>query len=220
MRKLLACLVAALAMAAGGAQAALAFHGSHEFIATGRGTTDVSSDNTTNLSQCIFFPFFQCVTISTRIQETTRETFSFSARQQETVGTIVAEPHGSMTIDFALSRTTTVTVSDPFNLCGVFFFCPTPSTTTLNQNAKASADVTCLRVVNNRAVLGGRVSRFAGDFVPTRGLLFNATDNTIAGTQVAPDQFASAFIAEAPQVCPFPSADKPIQSGDVTVRQT
>lgn len=220
MGKLLACLVAALAAAGGGAQAALAFHGSHEFIATGRGTTDVSSDNTTTQQQCTFFPFFACATISTRVQDSTRETFSFSARQQETVGTIIAEPHGSMTVDFSLSRTTTVTISDPFNICNVFVFCPQPGTTTLNQNAKASADVTCLRVVNNRAVLGGRVSRFAGDFVPTRGLLFNATDNTIAGIQVAPDQFASAFVAEAPQVCPFPSADKPIQSGDVTVRQT
>lgn len=220
MRKLFACLVAALTMAGGGAEAALAFHGSHEFIATGRGSTDVSSDNTTNQQQCISFPFFACVTISTRVQETTRETFSFSARQQETVGTIVAEPHGSMTVDYSLSRTTTVTVNDPFGICNVFFFCPVPSTTTLNQNAKASADVTCLRVLNNRAALGGRVTRFEGDFVPTRGLLFNATDNTIAGIQVAPDQFASAFVAEAPQVCPSPSADKPIESGDVTVKQT
>lgn len=216
MRRSLAALVAAICTAVG-AESASAFHGSHEFIATGQGTTDVSSDTTTQQQPCFIG---LCATITTRVEESTREEFRFSARVQEPEVGITVEPHGSMTIDFTFSRTTTVTVIDPLGLCNVFFFCPTPGVTSVNQTAKASADVTCMRVVNNRAVLGGRVSRFQGNFVATRGLLFNATDNTIARQQVAPDQFASSFVAEAPQLCPLPTADKPIESGDITVEQT
>jgi hypothetical protein len=163
--------------------------------------------------------FFGCATITTRIQQTTRERFSFSARQADPELGALPEPHGSMTVDFAFSRTVTVTVSDPAGICNIFVVCPPPSSTTTSQNATASANVTCLTVVNNRAVIGGRVTKFDGDFVPTRGLVFNATDNTIAKQQVAADQFAAAFAAEAPQVCPAPTADKPITAGGVTVEQ-
>jgi hypothetical protein len=53
-----------------------------------------------------------------------------------------------------------------------------------------------------------------------RGLLFNVTDNTIAGLQPAPDQFSAAYLADAPQECPAPSADHPITSGDIFVDQS
>lgn len=217
MRRLLLVACAAAAVSAFGAGSAGAFHGGHEYLASGRGETDASTDQTTTQQQCV--TFFGCVTYVTRVQQTVRERFSFSARQGDPELGQLPEPHGSMTVDYALSRTVSFSVQDPGGLCGIFFFCPPPSTTTTSQAATASANVTCLTVVNNRAVIGGRVTKFEGDFVPTRGLVFNATDNTIAGQQVAPDGFAATFAPEAPQACPAPSADRPITSGDVTVEQ-
>jgi hypothetical protein len=73
--------------------------------------------------------------------------------------------------------------------------CPTPSHTALPaQNADVTAEVTCLQVVNNTAAVGGHVIKFTGNFTPTRGLLFNRVDNTVAGQQPAPDLFDAAVI--------------------------
>lgn len=129
-----------------------------------------------------------------------------------------------MKINYAATTTTVVTSIS--SICNNSFFvvvggCPVPSTTTApTQTATATADVTCLNTVQNRATVGGHVTKFSGNFTPTRGLLFNGTDNTIAGQQVAPDQFARAFMTDVPVVCPPPSADHPITSGDVYVQQS
>ena len=80
--------------------------------------------------------------------------------------------------------------------------------------------MTCLNVVQNRAAIGGHVVKFSGDFPPTRGMLFNATDNTVARQQPAPDEFMGTFVTDVPQTCPAPGADAPITSGDVYVKQS
>ena len=148
------------------------------------------------------------------------ERFDFDAHvsSQEASDPLLAEPHGHMSIDF--TQSTRVQVNQNEQLCStpnVFCFPFGDSDQTTSRTAKATADVLCLTVVNNRATIGGRVTRFEGSFTPTRGLLFNATDNTIARQQVTPDQFASAFVPEAPQVCPAPSADHPITQGNILV---
>ena len=56
----------------------------------------------------------------------------------------------------------------------------------VTEQATATADVTCLNVVQNQAAIGGHVVKFSGDFTPTRGLLFNATDNTSLGSRLLP----------------------------------
>ena len=99
--------------------------------------------------------------------------------------------------------------------------CPALSgPSTVTEQATATADVTCLNVVQNRAAIGGHVVKFNGDFTPTRGLLFNATDNTVARQQTAPDRFRGTFVTDVPQTCPPPGADSPITSGDVYVDQS
>jgi hypothetical protein len=211
-------LVASAAVGLSGVAAgsAFAFHSGHEYLANGRGTTDVSTDQTTTEQRCIIF--VACATITTRVQSTTRERFSFGAKQGALALGALPEPHGTMTVDYALTRTTTVTVTDPSNICSLVA-CPPQSTTTTGQTATATANVTCLTVVNNRAALGGRVTKFKGSFPPPRGLVFNVADNTIAKQQVAPDEFAAAFVAEAPQVCPAPTPGHPLTSGDITVEE-
>ena len=97
---------------------------------------------------------------------------------------------------------------------------PALGANTVTQQARATADVTCLNVVHNRAAIGGHVVKFIGNFTPTRGLLFNCTDNTIARQHVAPDQFLGIFVTDVPQTCPVPGADAPITSVDVYVQQS
>jgi hypothetical protein len=108
-------------------------------------------------------------------------------------------------------------VYPPFYVVGG---CPAVGSSTTTKQATATADVTCLNVVQNRAAIGGHVVKFNGDFTPTRGLLFNATDNTVARNQVAPDQFMGTFVTDVPPTCPAPGADSPITSGDVYVQQS
>ena len=91
---------------------------------------------------------------------------------------------------------------------------------TTTKQATATADVTCLDVDQNRAAIGGHVVKFSGDFTPTRGMLFNATDNTVARQQTAPDEFIGTFVNDVPETCPPPGADSPITSGDVYVDQS
>lgn len=207
-----AVLVTALAL---GAVPALANHSGAEHIAKGRGATDLTNTQSATQLNCDFVFIGACAAVTTTTTTSGGEQFSFSARSTST-----GEPHGSMRIDFTRTTRVLVTVSDPFFICNVFVFCPAPSDTTTSQSAVATADVTCLSVVNNRATVGGRVTKFDGTFPPTRGLVFNATDNTIARQQVAPDRFVSAFAPEAPQVCPPPSADRDVTSGDVLVLES
>ena len=195
--------------------AAVANHSGAEHIAKGRGAVTINEARTTTQFLC---EFIFCVAVRTRVTTTGGEVFSFSARATHRSGdAALAEPHGSMRIDYQASTRTVVTVDDPNAICGLLVICPAPSDRTDSQQATATADVTCLSVLNNRATVGGRVVKFDGSFSPTRGLLFNATDNTIARQQTAPDRFVSAFAAEAPQECPPPSADREMTDGDVLV---
>jgi hypothetical protein len=125
------------------------------------------------------------------------ETFDFDARLGPHEATdLFGEPHGHM------------------HLKAVGF--PDPSTFSLD----VTADVTCLTVVGNRATIGGRITRLKSSLIDNRrGLLFTVTDNTIAGNQIAPDQFSGTRVLDVPQVCPPPGADTPIIEGDIVVEE-
>jgi hypothetical protein len=103
------------------------------------------------------------------------------------------EPHGNMTL----------IVSDP------------------TGTSKWRAEVTCLRVLNNTAMIGGRVTQLSGNATPVQGLLFNVVDNDIANYPFSPlDQFSYTFAPQVPQSCPFPSSlASPITEGDIVVEQ-
>ncbi len=158
----------------------------------------------------------------------TEESFDFSAKLGPKASSLdpTSGAFGSMKLAYKSTVTTTV-VADSFyyQFCdGNGFYapqgCPAAGTSTSTKQATATADVTCLNVVNNHAAIGGHVVKFSGDFTPTRGMLFNATDNTVARQQPAPDQFMGTFVTDAPQTCPPPGADSPITSGDVYVDQS
>lgn len=210
MRRML--LVAALACAgsvlfSGGAAAN---HSGHEDVALGRG--EATATATTVESGGTIFPGLRCsdlvgiFVVCTETTTTTSSKFDFDAKLTGLGALNAGEPHGHMKLESSTTTTTTVFI---FGTPGV------PTTTT--QSFTAAADVTCLRVANNRAVLSGRVSRFSGNATPQRGLLFNATDNTIAGTQLLPDEWAGALVPEALQLCPLPGADAPITKGDILI---
>jgi hypothetical protein len=221
MRRIIPLVLLGSAVAALFSGAALAHHSGPENVATGRGAAEATSTNSTPIFGIDCSSIFFCNTVqvgTTTTTTTTSETFDFDASvsSQEATDPLLAEPHGHMKVDLSTTTRRTVTRSQ---ICANpnVFGCPTPSDTSTTQTAVATADVLCLTVVNNRATIGGRVTRFEGNFPPTRGLLVNATDNTIAGQQVTPDRFSAAFVPEAPQVCPAPSADHPITSGDIFV---
>jgi hypothetical protein len=104
------------------------------------------------------------------------------------------EPHGNMTL----------IVSDP------------------TGTSKWRAEVTCLRVVNNTAMIGGRVTHLSGNATPARGLLFNVVDNDIANYPFSPlDEFSYTFASQVPQICPVPAFfGSPITQGDIVVEQS
>lgn len=84
---------------------------------------------------------------------------------------------------------------------------------------EALAEVTCLRVVGNRATIGGRVKRVRGEF-SGRGLLFDVTDNTAPSGQLGPDLFRTQALPEPPQVCPPPTGTGlPVVKGEIVVEQ-
>jgi hypothetical protein len=87
--------------------------------------------------------------------------------------------------------------------------------------SKWRADVTCIRVLNNTATIGGRVTQVSGNAFPTRGILFNVVDNTVANDPFSPlDLFSYNFLLDAPQNCPLPSqSGSPITEGDIVVEQ-
>lgn len=224
MHRLFALATAAV-VAAALAGNAYATHGGAEHRAVGHGATDVDETTSTTLSSFCIDLFTGAGSIQPTTTVTTRtqvaEAFDFDSRltTEEAEDILLSEPHGHMRLEYAETVTTTVAFNPPAGQ-----FClpapNTPPTGTTTRSATATADVTCLTVVGHRAAIGGRVTRWEGDFPPSRGLLFNATDNTVAREQLAPDQFAASFVAEAPQACPAPSADHPFTEGDVSIHES
>jgi hypothetical protein len=168
-----------------------------------------------------FFGTSLCVSFgpvgAIRTTQAVNETFDFNAKLDSNSNLA----NGKMKLGFHTTSSTDVV---SFGNCipnAAAPPCPVPGHVSdgAPQNADASADVTCLNVVQNRASIGGHVTKFSGDFAPTQGMLFNATDNTIAKQQPVPDQFSGAFVSDVPFTCPPPSADYPITSGDIIVDQ-
>jgi hypothetical protein len=180
--------------------------------------TDVPLTGCTQVIDLFGTPF--CVVFgqvgAIRTTQTVDETFDFNAKLDSKSNLA----SGKMKLGFHTTSSTDVV---SFGNCvpSGGFPCPVPGHVSdgAPQNADASADVTCLNVVQNRASIGGHVTKFSGDFAPTQGMLFNATDNTIAKQQTVPDQFSGAFVSDVPFTCPPPSADYPISSGDIIVDQ-
>jgi hypothetical protein len=226
----IAALAAAALLSFGAAQAIAANHSGPEQAAKGTGETSFTSTTSSPITGTVCITVFSIcfpTTIANTVASTaTRESFSFDAKLGPQTDPLdpTNGAYGQMKIDYEATTTTSVVpnpgvCSDP--TLTVIGGCPAPSSTVAPpQTATATADVTCLNTVQNRATVGGHVTKFSGNFTPTRGLLFNGTDNTIANQQVAPDQFAGAFMADVPAVCPPPSADHPITSGDVYVQQS
>ena len=194
-------------------------HSGPEDIAKGRGETAASS-SAIALSSFgnTLFPGFTCgdpvivqfypADTCTQVTTSSSSAFDFDARLSgQEATTPLGEPHGQMKLSVSTTTTTQVFVA------GV---AQSPANS-VSSSYTATAEVTCLLVVNNRAAISGRVTRFSGTGTPQRGLLFNATDNAIAGTQVAPDEFAGTFVPEPLQVCPAPGADAPITKGDILI---
>jgi hypothetical protein len=231
-------IVVAAAMAAllslGAGQAVAGNHSGPEALAKGTGSVNAGPTTTTtdiNRQICDYtgFCYGNYPVAQTVVDTTTSESFDFDAHSGPHTLTPLDPtdgPQGTMKLTYSSSTTTSVVAGPYYSLCSDPYFviiggCPTlVAPTTVTKNAQVTAEVTCLQVVNNTAAIGGHVTRFSGDFAPTRGLLFNGVDNTVAGNQVVPDLFDAAFVADAPQECPAPSGGHPIGSGDVYVDQS
>ena len=224
------------------APAHAARHSGPESLAKGDG--QVSTSQTQNApiygtvcrtEYIIGIPLQNCLPAEVATQRTVTETaqsFSFSARLGPNTST--TDPtdgaFGKMNLTTSTSVTSSVVAGPAYFYCSrapgdpdgyVVGGCPQlsgPSTST--QQSKATADVTCLNVMQNRAAIGGHIVKYSGDNPPTRGLLFNATDNTVARQQIAPDRFLGTFVTDVPQTCPAPGADAPITSGDIYIDQS
>ncbi len=230
MKRLIAAATLAAALSIGAGQAFAGNHSGPEAYTKGTGEAGFSSvtSSTPIYGLVCRPPFYFCFLEqvgSTTVTTAQKESFDFDAKagpQALTPLDPTDGPHGTMKVSIESTNTTAVTpgpvCSDPsIAVSG----CPIASSTVgPTVTSTATAEVTCLQVVNNRAAIGGHVIRYDGTAAPTRGLLFNVTDNTIAGLQPAPDQFSAAFVADAPQVCPAPTADHPITKGDVYVDQS
>lgn len=237
------CSAILMAVVIGLAPAQAARHSGPESLAKGDGQVSTSQTQSTPISGTFchlvtLFPgvtFLECFPVEVVRQVTVTETaqsFSFSAKLGPNTST--TDPtdgaFGKMNLTTSTSVTGSVVAGQYYGYCGaaqgdpngyIQGSCPQlsgPSTST--QQSKATADVTCLNVVQNRAAVGGHVVKYSGDNPPTRGLLFNATDNTVARQQTAPDQFLGTMVADVPQSCPAPGVDAPITSGDILVDQS
>jgi hypothetical protein len=225
-----------MVLGAGLAPAQAARHSGPEALAKGDGAvTSTSTDTPTPVYRelCTVVTNFCSgpYPVATETKTTkTEESFDFTAKLGPKASSLdpTSGAYGSMKLAYKSTVTTTV-AADPtyYQFCDPAsgFYAPQgcpalgPSGTTTKQ-ATATADVTCLNVVDNRAAIGGHVVKFSGDFTPTRGMLFNATDNTVARQQPSPDEFMGTFVTDAPQTCPDPGADSPITSGDILVDQS
>jgi hypothetical protein len=228
-----AATVAAL-LSLGAGQAVAGNHSGPEAYTKGTGSVTAQNSTATAITGCngaVFLPGIGLVCTSfgpvgqDRTTTNTSEDFDFSAKagpQTLTPLDPTNGPFGTMRLSFHETSSMDRIVFGnciPNALGSVP--CPSPSHTDLpGRNADVTAEVTCLQVVNNTAAIGGHVIKFSGDFPPTRGLLFNGVDNTVAGQQVGFDLFDSAFLADAPQECPVASGGHPITSGDVYVDQS
>lgn len=198
-----------------------ASHGGAEHRASGRG----QGSHTTVQRTCFQFVFnpstfaFGCAT-ETVTETTATYDFDFDAR----LGAKHVDPHGR--IRYEVTTRTVVThertafgeANCPF-LGGLCAPERTVSDTTTEEAVRA--DVTCLTVVQNRATIGGHVTRYTGNGTPTRGILLDVTDNTVARQQLAPDEFLATFVTDVPYACPPPNVVKPpITDGDVYVEQS
>jgi hypothetical protein len=235
--------VAGLVLVMGLAPAQAARHSGPESLAKGDGQVTTSQTQQTPIYRTVCdtiyipFPIPYCYSGEVARQVTVTETsqsFSFSAKLGPK--TTTTDPTDGAFGKMNLTTSTTVTTSvvagqyydycnrapgDPAGYIQPGESCPPlsgPSTST--QQSKATADVTCLNVEQNHAVIGGHVVKYSGDNAPTRGLLFNATDNTVARQQTAPDRFLGTFVTDVPPSCPPPGADAPISSGDILVDQS
>jgi hypothetical protein len=233
MKRLVALVLfvfASLALGAGPAMAAS--HSGPEALAKGDGAVTTSSTQSTPIFRELCSFLYGCLGQFEVAQQvnvtTTEESFDFSAKRgpKTTADDTTDGAFGTMKLTYRSSVTTSVVAGAYYQFCndGTFYAvpaCPPLSgpTPAGEQNATATADVTCLNVVQNHASIGGHVTKFSGDFTPTRGMLFNATDNTIAKQQTAPDEFLGTFVTDVPATCPAPGADAPITSGDVYVKQ-
>ncbi len=231
MKRLIAAAALAAALSVGAGQALAGNQSGPE--QNTKGTGEAAFNGVTSITPIYGLvcdvSFFFCGTVpigQTTVTTRTAETFSFAAKSgphELTPLDPTDGPQGTMKLSLETQNTTTVTrdsvCSNPNFV--VLTPCPVPSTTVgPTLMSTATAEVTCLWVVNNRAAIGGHVTRFEGTALPSRGLLFNVTDNTIAGLQPAPDQFSAAYLTDAPQECPAPSADHPITKGDIYVDQS
>jgi hypothetical protein len=206
---------------------------SNDAFTKGSGAVSTTDTQSTPIYRSVFdilgtdygqFPVANSVAVTT-----TDESFTFNAKRSSQASSVdpTAGASGSMRLSYQASTTTTVSIDPAFaGICaGGFLYvpggCPVPSSSTSPaQTATATADVTCLNVVQNHASIGGFVTKFQGNFTPMRGMLFNATDNTIAKQQPTQDRFAGSFASDVPYTCPPPGADAPITSGDVYVQQS
>jgi hypothetical protein len=226
MKALLAAAAATALLALGVGPAAAGNHSGPEAYAKGTGSLTAMSNPTTPIIGCVFSIGGTCFGFGTvgltTVTTSTSEVFDFDAKAGPQTLTPIDPtdgPYGHMRLTYHQTVTTTTTATALcFPVSG--FPCPVPGSSTTEKNADVTADVTCLQVVNNTAAIGGHVTKFEGDFVPTRGLLFNGVDNTVAGQQPAADLFDAAFLTDAPQVCPAPSGGHPISDGDVYVDQS
>jgi len=217
-------------------------HSGPEVLAKGSG--QVSTSKTQNApivrtfcrtEYIIGIPFPNCFPAEVAQQRTVTETaqsFSFSAKLGPKTSTLDTTDgaFGKMNLTTSTSVTRSVVAGQYYAYCSapqgdpdgyIVGGCPPlsgPSTT--SEQSKATADVTCLNVLQNRAAVGGHVVKYSGDNPPSRGLLFNATDNTVAWQQTAPDRFLGTYMSEVLHPCPAPSTDAPITSGDILVDQS
>ena len=233
MKRLFAVIPFVLAVLALGAGPALAAsHSGPEALAKGDGAVTASSTQSTPILRQICdvtgycygeYPVANTVNVTT-----TEESFDFSAKRgpKTTADDTTDGAFGTMKLTYRSTITTSVVADTYYQFCNDGYFYAIPACPALSgptpageQTATATAEVTCLNVVQNHASIGGHVVKFSGDFTPTRGMLFNATDNTIAKQQTAPDEFLGTFVTDVPATCPPPGADAPITSGDVYVKQ-
>jgi hypothetical protein len=205
-----------------------------EQLAKGRGAmlTTSAPVTTTVLSTFCFVNTSTCgapVEVATATATTeVRQTFDFDAKLGPHTDSLDTTdgPSGRIKLTYEATTITVVTLSgfgpmfcdDPAYT--ITPACPEPGSSTTTESATATAEVTCLLTVQNRATIGGHVTRFQGTFTPTRGILLNVTDNTIARQQVGADRFLGAFVADVPNTCPAPTADHPITTGDIYVDQS
>ena len=206
-----------------------------EQLAKGRGAIESTTTETyypvsticyagTEPPFCPNFDIVATITTTTHV----RQTFDFDARQgpQDSSLDPADGPSGRIKLTQETTTTVVTALTGPGeNFCNredlfVLEGCPEPGTITTTETITATANVTCLTVVQNRAAIGGHVIRWSGETPPTRGVLLNVTDNTVARQQLTQDRFVAAYTADVPYTCPAPVEAPYITEGDIYVDQS